>query len=255
MTFAVSTDHPTIQLKPKIQEICVDFLNQFGFSYFQYLRCYADGSVTLLTNNTSLTEYFAEIDNQPVVFSSYTEEHENLHSYWFLWDEELPTYPVSLAKNKFNIHNGLTLVRRSKTYYDMIAVALPEHCNNAGSFYLNKMKAIEQFITSFDRNNKDLINLINANPLVLPTNYRDINYQKLCLTNNRVKINGANGPSYLTSQELACLRLLLQGNSYKQIGVILEISDRTVESYILRIKHRTGFKYHNQLESLISICP
>ena len=94
----------------------------------------------------------------------------------YLWDEELPESPVQLARVKFNIRNGITLVRRSKNYYDMIAVALPNEQDNPGSFYLNKLKTIEQFVHEFDKDNKDLIQLINKNPILLPKSYRDVNY-------------------------------------------------------------------------------
>ena len=157
MPLHLSRDNPTWTLKNKIQEVSQSFLNAHGFSYFQYLRCYVDGSIGLLTNDTRLIEFFPQMENEPVVFSSFEEEHERSHAYWFLWDEELPEAPVSLAREQFHIHNGLTLVRRSKEYYDMIAVALPKEQENAGSFYLNKMKAIENFIHEFDRDNKDFI--------------------------------------------------------------------------------------------------
>jgi DNA-binding CsgD family transcriptional regulator len=230
-------------------------MRQFGLSYFQYLRCFADGSVSLLTNNTSLMEYFQLVDNSPAVFSSYNEEHAKQHSYWFLWDEELPTEPVALAREQFNIRNGLTLVRRSKTYYDMIAVALPKEQANAGSFYLNKMKAIEHFIQDFDKEQKDLIAFITRNPVALPEANRDVNYKKMCLPQGRIEVQGRQGNTYITAQELACLRLWFQGALQKEIAFSLELSTRTVETYLLRIKARTGFASRAALERMLSLCP
>jgi len=255
MAVMISQDHPTLTLKGKIQELSQNFLNSFGFSYFQYLRCFADGSIALLTNNTGLMEYFKQVNNSPVVFSSFSKEHENTPSYWFLWDEELPREPVRLAREKFNIRNGLTLVRRSKTYYDMIAVALPQDPANAGSFYLNKLKAIEQFIKEFDKDNKDLITLVSKNPISLPTAYRDVNYKELCLTQGKVEIQGKKGKTYITTQELACLRYLFQGASYKEIAYLLELSPRTVETYLARIRQRTGLYSPFALERVLSSCP
>lgn len=254
MSLQLSLNHPTLTLKSKIQELSKNFLTTFGFNYFQYLRCFADGSVSLLTNNTNLIEYMQYVDNAPIVFSSFQKEHENSHSYWFLWDEELPEWPVQLAREKFNIHNGLTLVRRSKLYYDMIAVALPYEQSNAGTFYLNKLKAIEQFINEFDKENKNLIELICKNPISLPEPYRDINYQNICLTNGKVNVLGKYGQTYITTQELACLRLLVQGAAHKKIAQLLDISPRTVETYILRIKHRTGYSSRSEIERMLTLC-
>lgn len=253
MSVQISLDHPTLTSKSKVQEASQHFLNTFGFNYFQYLRCFSDGSVSLLTNNTGLVEYFQQVDNSPVIFSSYKDEHKNAHSYWFLWDEELPEFPVQLAREKYHIHNGITLVRRSKHYYDMIAVALPKEQPNPGSFYLNKLKAIEQFIHDFDVDNKDLIKLMNKNPLMLPESYRDGNYQRICLTKGKMTIAGKNSMTYITAQELACLRLVFHGATYKQIAKSLNVSPRTVETYMLRIKHRTGYSSHAEFERMMSI--
>lgn len=254
MPVQLSPDHPTLELKTKIQEVSKDFLNTFGLSYFQYLRCFADGSISLLTNDTNLVEYFQHIDNGPVVFSSFKNEHKNAHSYWFLWDEALPKMPVELAREKFNIRNGLTWVRRAKNYYDMIAVALPKEQANPGSFYLNKLKAIEQFVNEFDKDNKDLITFINKKPIVLPPVYRDVNYQHLCLIKGKITVAGKYGVTYVTTQELSCLRLLIQGASQKEMAQALTISIRTVETYLLRIKQRTGFSSRSEMIRMLS-CP
>lgn len=253
--FKIESNHPTLQLKTKMRDICEKFLTQHGFNYFQYLRCYKDGSCSLLTNETGLFESFTQMPAVPLIYSSYTEEHEKLHSYWFLWDEELPSFPVSYARERFNLNHGLTLVRRSKDYYDMIAVALPEQKRNIGSFYLTKHKIIEQFINGFDRTQYDLIQHVNKNPLILPTNNRDENYQKICLHQGRIGLIGCQGAFYITARELACLRLLLQGATTKQIGKVLHLSHRTVATYVNRIKLRSGAMTKADLEDLISICP
>lgn len=252
MSIQIATNSHTLQLEPRIREITKSFLTTFGFSYFQYLRCFADGSIGLLTNDTNLIKHFQQVDNSPVVFSSFETTHKNSHSYWFLWDEALPKSPVQLAREKFHIHHGITLVRRNKHYYDMIAIALAHSQSNPGSFYLNKLKAIEQFINEFDLNHRDLIRVMDSNPIVLPESYRDINYQKICLSQGRIQVHGKNALTYVTTQELACLRLLCQGFPYKRIAQMLNISVRTVETYLRRVKQRTDFSTQAEVEKLIN---
>jgi DNA-binding CsgD family transcriptional regulator len=252
MPVEIALDHPLFTLKDKVHEASRSLLETFGFNYFQYLRCYADGSINCLTNNTGLFECAKEYKDQPIVFSSFEEEHENAPFYWFLWDEALPpTAPVQLAREKLNFHNGLTLVRRTKNYYDMIAVALPYEHPNPGSFYLNKIKLIEQFIYDFDNQNKDLLQIMDKSAIALPKPYRDVNYQDMCLSQGKINVRGKAGMTYLTTQELACIRFVLQGSSYKQIAQMLEISPRTVETYLIRAKQRTGYTSYSELERMI----
>jgi DNA-binding CsgD family transcriptional regulator len=252
MAVQISSQHPTLLLKNKIQKISHAFFETLGFSYFQHLRCFQDGSISLLTNNTSLFEEFSHVDNSALIFSSFKSENINSHSYWFLWDEALPQHPVQLAKQKYNIHNGLTLVRRYKNYYDMIAVALPYHHDQASIFYLNKLRVIEQFFNDFEHENKNLIELITQNRILLLPSQRDINYKNICLLKGRISIRGKSGVTYVTTQELNCLRLLFQGYSHKKIAQLLNISTRTVETYLLRIKHRTGYDTQCDLNRLMS---
>lgn len=253
MSLHISLEHPTLALTAKIQEVSGNFLKTFGFNYFQYLRCYADGSIGLLTNNTGLLEYFQHVGNSPVVFSSFANEHENAHSYWFLWDEELPESPVQIAREKFNFRNGLTLVRRAKDYYDMIAVALPKEQANPGGFYFNKLKAIEQYVDEFDVDNKDLITLMNKHPIALPEAYRDVNYKNICLMKGRMIVSGRYAETYITTQELACLRLFVKGVSHKKIAQILNISYRSVETYLQRVRQRTGFSSRMEIERMMML--
>lgn len=254
MGVLIDLNHPICQVKDAVASRCDNFFTQQGFSYFQYLRCYQDGSFSLLTNNTGLLEEFSSWSDSPVIFSSFEEENKNMHTYWFFWDDTLPSAPVNLARDKYNLNHGLTLVRRSKEYYDMIAVALPKAKSNIAAFYLNKQKAIENFINNFDRNNQDLLQYANKNMVQLTEPYRDTNYQNICLKKGRIFVNTPNGKSHLTTQEIACIRWMLQGASTKEIANILAISPRTVESYFLRIKDRTGVMNKLDFQSLLLTC-
>lgn len=252
MSLRLPQDHPTFLLKNSIQEITKHFLKTNHFNYFQYLRCFADGSASILTNNTSIVEYFEQVSNSPVIFSSFTKQHINAHSYWFFWDKELPLQPVQFMREKFNLHSGLTLVRRNKHYYDMIAVALPKELDDAASFYLNKLKVIEQFIKEFDYNHKDLIKLMDKNPIWLPPPYRDVNHKKICLSEGKLAVIGKKNLTHITTQELAVLRLFIQHFTKKQIAQMLNISMRTVETYIVRVKSRTGFLTCTEMEHMMA---
>ena len=77
----------------------------------------------------------------------------------------------------------------------------------------------------------------------------------MCLADGRIPIMTSTGETYLTAQELTCLRNLLQGDTCKQIANRLDISARTVETYLQRIKQRTGCVTRDDLKRLIALCP
>jgi len=249
----ISFSHPTFLIENKVQELCAPFFDQHGFSYFQYARFYADNTAVMLLNNTSLFRQFIDLDYPS--FSSFKDEHQNQHSYWFLWDEELPWLPVKMARETHKLHHGVTLLRRSKDHYDMIGFALPEEKRNISSYYLTRLKAMESFIHTFEARAHDLMNFLNQTPFIVNPMNVDRNIDGLLLKNQKIMIDGVFGPTHITAQELTTLRFWLQGLTHKEIAQALSLSSRTVETYLMRLKLRTGYTTKTHLHNMLSTCP
>ena len=94
---------------------------------------------------------------------------------------------------------------------------------------------------------------MNNNPILLPTEYRDANYKDLCISSGKLDIYGKYGLSHITTQELNCIRLLTQGQSYKETAKTLSLSPRTIETYLQRIKLRTGFNNIDKIIEALSV--
>lgn len=249
----ISLSHPTLLSENKLQEICAPFFEQHGFSYFQYARLYADNTAIMLFNNTGLFRQFIDLDYPS--FSSFKEEHKNQHSYWFLWDEELPWLPVKMARDCNNLHHGLTLLRRTKDHYDMIGFAMPKERRNIFSYYLTRLKAIEAFIQNFEIQAQNLIKAAIKTPIILGPNNIDQNVDALLLKNKRIMVSGALGQTHITPQELTTVRLWLQGLTHKEMAATLDLSPRTIETYLMRLKNRTGYNTKANFHQMLSSCP
>ncbi len=243
---ALNQNHPMFHMKAAVASACSGLFAQFGLSYFQYLRCYHDGAFSLISNDLRLIDYMnqpenkKQLEDKPVVYSAFDDAQVNQQQFWFLWEETLPEFPVQLAKEKFNIHHGITLMRREKNYYDMIGFAMPARISNPFGFYANILGALEGFIEQFEMHEKEHITMAEKHRIIVPTKHQDPNRFNLCLKKGRVEIQHADFESYLTLKELHCVRRLNQGMSSKAIAKRLHISPRTVETYLQRVKHRTG---------------
>ena len=82
------------------------------------------------------------------------------------------------------------------------------------------------------------------------------------LTPKRYYVSCGTQSNYLTHAELNCFLLLCQGKTVKQVAVKLQISNRTVESYINRVKSRLNYYSTSQILELVQknfmnhfICP
>lgn len=251
MSYIIDRNHSVYTLSSMVQEICDPFLKAYHFSYFQYLRCYPDGSISILINRTDLFESFIK-HNYPTLSS--IDNHTMLkQNYFFFWDESLPTIPVTMAREQHQLHHGMTWVRRHKNHYDMIGFAMPEEKRNIHSFYLNHHHILKQFVDDFERQTHPILNIMEKEKIHPPIYLQDVNCKKLCLRNNRKKIyiSTQDMNTHLTTQEFFTLQLLSEDKSFKEIAQILNISHRTAETYIDRIRNRTGINNQRELFKLL----
>ena len=255
MKFRLNPDHSIWALTQHVAQQSKEFMKAHDLSYFQYLRCYSDGSIACLLNTTELFKSMIARDLH--VLSSFDESHEKRPSYVFFWDEELPILPVSLAREKHGMHHGVTLVKRHKNFYDMIAFAMGKPKSNAMAYYFNHLKVFEKLAADFVTIRSDLFSICEKDKLSLPQKYQDPNCTKICLPDKprRFQVKGKSGDTYLTAQEIFCMQLLNQGKSYKEISKELSIAERTIETYLDRVKVRTGYQTREQILGMLSLCP
>lgn len=253
MAFNINRNHPSLVLSSKVSEVGKEFIQHHNLRYFTYLRCYEDGKITSLANDSALYLYFFEFETR--IFTSAPED--NAQTYIYLWDELADRSTLlDYSKEKLNMHHGMTIVRRHKHYYDLFAFALPEAKPNALSYYLSHLKQFEQFSNDFLHKGSDLIHTVENQKVLLPPHMQDQHLSKICLGDKplRHEVIGKQGSTYITSQEFSCLQFLSQGKSYKEAASLLSISPRTFETYLNRMKTRTGFSGRKELFDLLSVC-
>ena len=68
----------------------------------------------------------------------------------------------------------------------------------------------------------------------------------------RYRLGAKYGNIYLTKREAECMVWLLRGKTTSNIATILELSSRTVESYIKNMKTKTGCRTKSELIDLIN---
>lgn len=244
ISFKLDPSHPVFTSAQFVQEHTCDTLERLKINYFQYVRCYDDGSFTLLTNSTKVLEELIQL-KYPTL-SYYDEALEKIPTYNFLWEETLPEKPVRDVKEKHNFHNGLTIMKRHQKYYDMIGFAMPGELSNKNSFYLNYLNILNDFAVDFMREHRDLFRHLDDHKISPPEAYMDPNRHILCLPNSEE----IRDHILLSKQETKCLNLLKKGYTYKHIALKLTISPRTVETYIGRIKEKTGLTSKQDLLNL-----
>lgn len=229
-------------------------LKRYDFNYFQYLTVYDDGSYSILSNQGEYLEFafdYARLNNCQAIFSHINQkEILSKTSYYFLWDFNLPSNALNIARS-WNVNSGLTFVERYPNYYNMIAFAAPISHVNPVDTYLNNINQLQAFIQNFKHDKKDLINAAQKIRIALPPTQQDTNLHKMLLCDKsqvqKMPVFWKDKVFHLTPQERICLKYLSQGQSIKSIANNMGLSARTIETYLQRIKNRMGIVSKNDL--------
>ncbi len=250
----LNDNHPVFDACKITHEIAAPLLEKFNLNYFQYARVYANGNSMLFINRIDWMKFYLE--NEHHIVSSIKPEQLDKQTYFFTWDGNLPDYATKLARDRGDMTQGLTLVKRHPEYYDMIAFAAPSDNQFAMDHYINNIAELQQFCLHFQDAASPMIMNPEKYTLALPSHMQDANKDKMILQQQqhrkRYSIIHGNISSYVTEREKQIIHSLLKNTSQKIVAQELSLSVRTVETYLSRAKQRLGCHSTHQLLQLVS---
>jgi len=222
-------------------------------NFLPIIKVHQDGSISLLCDQVDYITFCMQYDGQKV-YSCEKKAVLNPESYYFLWEPNLPAFPVSLAR-EFNIANGLCFVERHSDAYELIAFATPVNNLQAVDIYLNHLELLGNFIQCFRETKAGLIKIADKHRIVLGPDEEDINKNSMFLHSQVCKhktVYFQEKCHTITLREYDCLTHLSLGKTAKEIAKALNISFRSVETYLERVKIKTGCRTKVEQFSLLS---
>ena len=230
-----------------VRDLSRDFLTKNGLNYFQYATIYEDNTSRHLVTHQDFIQERANRERR--VLSHTTPDLINRNTYMFLWNESLPVEDTNLAR-EFNLDKGICLVERFKSHYNLIAFASPSS-NDPLNFYLNNKGKLLNFISEFKDKASHLLDKSYENRYTLPESYQDKNKDQLILGKNFKRSFIHNEVQFfLSEREFSCLNLFSKGFTMNIIGEALELSPRTVETYLNRVREKSGILSRKELVKL-----
>jgi DNA-binding CsgD family transcriptional regulator len=254
--------HISLASSHDIANITSPLKKHFGITYFNYVKLYKNGGRLLLTDRADWIDYFYK---NALYETKVVSTLENLDAYsYHLWQEFAGQPSFVIGKEKFNIYNGITIIEPNKDYTELYYFGTTVENVGVVSLYINKFDILQRFLLYFKDKAHDLVSEANRHLIHLPHNgsitapseelIDDAKYQSFLAETpiNRVFISEISD-IYLTNREATCLYLLLQNNTAKKIGKILNISPRTVESYLEAIKMKFNLDSKKELIKIAEI--
>lgn len=265
--------HPCLQYADELRTICQP-LNQINITYFGYAFIDKQGQFSVLNNDPHFLEHY--LNKNYYNADIHLAELNQSNNYIVLDSLELTKESKSINDDamKFGIKHIFSIVevdQRGTHYYHFANNSQDFSINQ---FYINNIDLLKLFIKYFHECINSTAHLLQAYNVKFTidddspgfsVNDEATTFDHLSKRNNFIKaINSVNAgissPSLkLSPQQMKCIKLLTNGLSAKQVAHHLNLSKRTVENYLAKIRYQLGCTnskeiiayYHSQFKDHI----
>jgi DNA-binding CsgD family transcriptional regulator len=196
------------------------------------MRVYRDSSINIITTNTEwLNNWLYNFNSFNGTFfqEKIKKAISSISSVYGVWH-----YSRQDALLEFNHHyqidQGFDIYKRKKDYVEIWAFSGKSDMPMFHDFCINNLSKLEEITNSCVALLARTDNLFLAEKAQISLNI-DSNFNK----------------SFLTPREMECARLIIIGETTKEIARNLNIAPKTVEVYINNIKQKTGCHYKHDL--------
>lgn len=247
-----------VSIAKDLSYICSPLEKNYGITLIAYRRFYSSGGLLYLFNHTQWMDYcYINKCWSSISFHDRIKHLSHKSTLYYTWPE-MPVLadPVYCALYEHNIWNGMIIYKKYRDCLETYAFASSvRENNNVKNIYLYQPEILEHFISYF----KDKIFSLlpeNEKKILLPchlnfnTATEDEERKKKFIQETSIKhfyLRRNGFDVRLTKREEECIALLSKGKKIKEIGRILKISARTVESYLNNLTKRCQSGSKNQL--------
>lgn len=225
---ADSMNKMLLKLSNDTKELCESHLKQLKLDHFNYIHKDHCGKVTYLCNNVNWIKHYLK-KSYPQI-GAFEQKVELSQQKYILWNGLDHKDPILIdSKEILGVEFGITLIKHEQDGFGFYNLGSKSSDSSIINHYVNNLDKYENFILEFQKKADAIID--SAKKL------------KLCANPNRqlhaYKNQGYQfGNLYLTTKEVQCIRYLILGKTAEEIGIILNLSKRTVETHTLNIKRK-----------------
>jgi DNA-binding CsgD family transcriptional regulator len=236
-----------------IQETC-DSLHPHGLTNFMHDITFTKGQISMLVSDERVFSFYYQ-NNIPTLCTDETgrtlaagvylnKTLENSRQDCAILMPLLVNVGKRLGQNYGR--NSVHVVTRETDCQHLYSLFFDLDENDFLHWIVNNGNFLQDFIHQYNFSAQDLITEAKAeeNRIVLPTFKDFAAAMHLKVTADTTPVNvihkSLHMPVHLSSQHAKCLLLLIQGKSAKEIARNMQLSHRTVEHYIEKIRRQLG---------------
>lgn len=255
------TNHPSRRFQQELASICKP-LKELNITYFSHVRLEKNNQFSALNNHPDFMEHYLNHEYYNVGIHM---AETNKWGHYIVVDE-LESKGLSAKMHheaaEFGVKHFFTIIHRSKhdvdQYYHFASNSSEKSINQT---YLTNLDLLKLFIQHFQTSisqSKALSSAYDTKFIIDPkaegfshcgNEFIDLEKKRSDFLNiiNKNKQStlmhkDTHQSLLLSTRQKNCLYLLCKGNSAKEIAAILNLSNRTIENYLLRIRRILGCK-------------
>lgn len=248
--------------KDKIDEICKPLLEHLHIEGFVYCNYSSNGYGLTLSNQIDVhVAYCDYLYREGTVLYPNEVRKTPSNRYYFTWTRLAPTKGYN-----FPVAKGINIYKTTLDAYEGFVFYTQRMDPEVENFFIDNMDLLKRFGEYFKVQAADLIEMNDPKKLVYIKHPKFFQNCKDFYTlewqdqlhqldkfiestiPSQLTLDTHLGPRViLTKQETECMKLLCFGKTAKEIGQELGLSPRTVESYLERIKAKSGLLYKSDL--------
>ncbi|MBA3813830.1 MAG: helix-turn-helix transcriptional regulator [Alphaproteobacteria bacterium] len=232
-------------------------LHDIGIRDYYFIKCHEDGTYLAYSSRRELMEIHIQtirhqsqffMDSVPIIPNSQVQFSltGDIHQFDFKSDTTLGLFWDYGYWNTFMFYKII-----NSNLLEGWGFSLGNNFLDPLGFFLKNRELLEKFVHYFDITGKDLKNTSNKNKLAIyDDNFSFFNrspetkndailldfLHKVRL--NKLSINHEGEDIHFTKRQCECLYYLSQHHSAKEIGQLLDLSYRSVETYIQTVKNK-----------------
>lgn len=249
--------HLSRQYSRKLKKLTEPLLKKFGITYFARQSVNHQGHWEILGNLPDWLEYSASKQFYEVDPSLLHPDHYKpgliVNS-----SQTAPTFLKEMARTAlelYDIENTLCILEKNKVGCEWYFFSASAKNTGIINTYIANIHSIFKYIKYFKQEAQSLLNQnlefslelsqLKNEPFHSNRNVLELTPTEILRTDT-IKWQGKN----ISGRERDCLKSLLRGKTVKETAKLLNISNRTVEEYLNRLKQKVGCQYNRELIGL-----
>ncbi|MBY0282059.1 MAG: LuxR C-terminal-related transcriptional regulator [Alphaproteobacteria bacterium] len=236
--------------------VCKPLMDHIGITHFGHIKIFNDSSMLRLANNAEWSKrYFENSYYNDMDLYSLREVPENESRVLLLTGHPSTDHCAALCY-EYDIWNALIIYEKFADYSKFWFFGTQRNNTEIINYYANNVSLFKKYAVYFEERFRD--NLINfSKEDLISTNIEIHPYYSEIEEKNKEFLNKLKLKKYhfmnnicFSAREAECMHYLSCGKTVKEIGNLLGLSPRTVESHIVKVKNKIGCNSKSQIIKL-----